>query len=241
MSEKAPSLRTRDSRVPMELNEALNLEHGVIFIAIPKTGTTSVRDQLGVPRNPLVANPHLDILQVRELMYPMVLRATLGGNHSFPAPDFPTDAELRVRAAELFDRLFKFSAVRNPWARAVSLWSRKEGVRTQSGLSFERFLEDHLHASDTCRQPTRHRNQIDWLCDEEGRMIMDYVYKVEEFDAAIGEIRDRTDGRLVLESRQLNVNPASSSRRYRELYTDRTRELVARRFERDIDAFGYSF
>ena len=108
-------------------------------------------------------------------------------------------------------------------------------------MSFEQFIEDHHHASDTCREPTLHQNQIDWLCDEDGRMIMDYVYKVEEFESAIAEIEERTEGRLRLESRQLNVNPRSASKRYRSMYSEHTRKLIAQRFERDIDHFEYVF
>ena len=108
-------------------------------------------------------------------------------------------------------------------------------------MSFEAFVEGHALASDTCREPTRHRNQIDWLCDESGEIIMDYVYRVEDFETAIGEIRDRTDGRLVLQPQRLNVNPRSASTRYRSMYTDHTRKLIARNFERDIDHFKYTF
>ena len=236
-----PSLSSRKRSIPLEMNEALNVEKEVIFIAIPKTGTTSVRTQLGAPRSPIIENPHLDIRQVRDLIYVMLLRSTLGGNRTFPCETFPTDSDLRTRADEMFSSFFKFSAVRNPWARAVSLWSRREGVETKDSTSFEDFISRHHHASDTCRQPTRHVTQFDWLCDENGRMLMDYVYKVEEFDTAASEIRERTGGRLALGTRQLRVNPRSVSRTYRDIYTDTTRRIVAQRFEKDIDTFGYTF
>ncbi len=237
----APASRAGSAPQPVAFNEAINLTSGVIFIAIPKTGTTSVRDQLGRPAHPVVPSPHLSILQVRDLMYPMMLKAALGTNEAFPATDRPTDAMVRARAAACFADLFKFSAVRNPWARAVSLWKRKEGVRSGDSMDFETFVEHHTLASDTCRHPTRHRLQLDWLCDESGCMLMDYVYKVEEFDQAIHEIQRRTNGRLLLKSRHLNANPRSSSARYRDLYTDHTRSLIATRFERDIDHFKYTF
>lgn len=241
IDKRFPALSSRERGFPLEMNEALNVEKKVIFIAIPKTGTTSVRTQLGGPRFPIIENPHLDIRQVRDLIYVMLLRATLGGNRSFPCEEFPTDMVLRTRSQEMFSSFFKFSAVRNPWARAVSLWSRQEGVETKTSISFEDFIAEHHHASDTCRQPTRHVNQFDWLCDEDGRMLMDYVYKVEEFEAAADEIRERTDGRLVLGTRRLNVNPRSTSRTYRDIYTEATRKIVAKRFEKDIDTFGYVF
>ena len=70
---------------------------------------------------------------------------------------------------------------------------------------------------------------------------MDYVYKLENFDEAIKEIEERTDGRIKIESRDANKNPKSRSQNYRELYTDITKKVIADRFQRDIDYFEYTF
>ena len=70
---------------------------------------------------------------------------------------------------------------------------------------------------------------------------MDYVYKLEEFENAIGEIAERTNGRVALEFLKENHNPQSGSRAYREFYNDQTRKLIAKQFEKDIDEFQYSF
>ena len=74
-----------------------------------------------------------------------------------------------------------------------------------------------------------------------GRVIVDYVYRVEEFACAAKEIEARTESRLKLRLRYLRVNPLSRADRYRDLYSDRTRMLIAKRFERDIDHFKYTF
>ena len=131
--------------------------------------------------------------------------------------------------------------MRNPCARAVSLYSRREGVRTHKQISFEEFCEKHFYASDTCRHPTLHHNQFDWLCDEHGQCIMDYIYKIEDFDNAISEIADRTNGRIKLANKTENVNPTSLSKKYRERYTEKTKKIIASRFEKDIDYFRYTF
>ncbi len=109
------------------------------------------------------------------------------------------------------------------------------------GISFENFCEKHIYASDTCIYPTLHANQLDWLVDESGEMVMDYIYKVENFDQAVQEIAERTNGRVQLSIRRSNYNPQSKSREYRNLYNDRTRRLIAERFEKDIDYFKYTF
>ena len=226
---------------PLILNEAVNFGKRCIFIAVPKTGTTSVRNQLRQQGAPLIANPHLNIMQVRDSLYVYFLKRALGNNKTFPTEPIPGDADLRAQANEVFNTYFKFSAVRNPWARAISLYFRREGVQLKDKISFDEFCEDHLYASDTCCQPTVHKNQIDWLCNENGQCVMDYVYKLENFAEAIKDIEELTDGRLKITNKNENNNPKSPSREYRMLYTENTKKIIAKRFEKDIDYFEYTF
>lgn len=223
------------------LNEAVNFEKECIFIAIPKTGTTSIRSQLKQQGTPLIGNPHLNIVQVRDSLYVYFLKHALGKNKSFPSESIVLDADIHSKAKEVFDKFFKFSAVRNPWARAVSLYSRREGVKTKDKISFDEFCKNHIYASDTCFHPTLHQNQLDWLCDRNGQCIMDYVYRLEDFEQAINEIAERTDGRVQLKRKNANRNPDSNSCSYRDLYTEETRNLIAKRFEKDIEFFQYTF
>jgi hypothetical protein len=212
------------------LNEAVNFEKQCIFIAIPKTGTTSVRSQLEQKGTPLIVNRHLNILQVRDSLYVYFLKQALGRNKSFPSESIRTDADLRAQAHDVFNTFFKFSAVRNPWARVVSLYFRGEGVMVKDSISFEEFCKNIFYASDTCFHPTLHKSQLDWLCDENGQCIMDYVYKLEDFDHAIKEITERTNGRLKLASKNTNRNPDSHSHAYKELYTEETKKIIAKKF-----------
>lgn len=229
------------NRVPFFLNEAVNFEKQAIFIAVPKTGTTTVRSQLRPRGRPLIPNPHLNIMQVRDTLYTYQLRRSLARNYKFPTEVLVTDSDVRERTHQVFNSFFKFSAVRNPWARAVSLYFRREGVQPSKTISFETFCDGHLYASDTCMMPTLHRNQLDWMSDEAGNLALDYVYKVEDFQTAIKEIEERTEGRVRLQYRESNTNPNSRSKSYRDLYSDRTRKLIEKRFYKDIDFFKYTF
>jgi hypothetical protein len=236
----APRKRPRTKAVK-EFNGAVNFDLKAIFVAVPKTGTTSVREQIS-PKGPyFLPFPHLSILQIRDALYAFELMRALRQNKGFPTGAVSSDADIRARARATFESFFKFSSVRNPWARAVSLYYRSEGVKVSEKMSFAEFCEHHVYASDTCLNPTLHRNQIDWITDEEGRIAVDYVYKIEEFAQKIDEIRDRSGGRLRLAALQSNVNARSRSGGYRDLYDDHTRGLIARHFERDIDSFGYVF
>ena len=108
-------------------------------------------------------------------------------------------------------------------------------------LSFTEFCERHVHASDTCAHPTRHRNQYDGFCDAAGNNVMDYIYRVEDFATAVVEIAERTEGRIPLAAVRYKHNHPSPADTYRQLYTDRTRRLIAQHYELDIDHFKYTF
>ncbi len=158
------------------LNEAINFEKQCIFIAVPKNGTVSVRKQIHLWGLSLIENPHLNIMQIRDSMYVYFLKKSLGKNYTFPNGSVLRDADIRKKANKIFNDFFKFSAVRNPWSRAVSLYFRREGIQVKDTITFEDFCDRHLYASDTCIHPTLHKNQMDWFCDENGKCVMDYVY-----------------------------------------------------------------
>jgi len=224
-----------------QLNEAVNFDRETIFIAVPKAGSTSIRAQLA-PEGPfMVPGFHLDIRQVRDCLYPFLLSHALGRNDHFPDKHARDDADIRGEAEATFRAFFKFGGVRNPWARTVSMYFRKEGMKVSEHMSFERFCELIRNASDTCVRPTRHRDQADWLTDETGRIAVDYVFRLEELPGKYGEIREASNGRVDLKPVKMLVNPRSRSEAYRELYDARTRALIGRTFERDIDLFKYAF
>jgi len=159
----------------MTIDEAINFEKEMIFIAVSKTGTTSVGTQLGQKGDQLITTLHLNIVQIRDLIYIYLLKNHLGTNVSFSKDNGINGATLGENANKIFDSFFKFSAVKNPWTKAVSLYFRRKGVMLKDKLTFSEFYENHHYASDTCRHPTKHINQLDWLCSEDGQILVDYI------------------------------------------------------------------
>lgn len=226
---------------PGGLNEAVNFEKEVIYIAIPKTGSTSIRNQLKSDGPHLIPYPHLDILQTRELIYTWLLFKSLGCNQAFPTSGVKDDSELRDEAQKVFDNFFKFTIVRNPWARTVSLFFRKGGSPCSDEFSFEDFCEKHLYASDTCLFPTKHKNQTDWFTDSNDKVLVDYVGKIESLDDSIEKIASLTNYSIMLKNIELNVNKHSKSKNYRDMYNQKTKNIIAQHFEKDIDLLKYTF
>lgn len=234
-------LLRNDDKAPLLFNEAINFDLKCIYIAIPKTGSTSVR-KLVAPRGKFfLPGPHLSATQVSESLYAYYLHINRKQNTEIPSSEVPSNEDVRAQAQLTFDDFFKFSVVRNPWARAVSLYNRREGLQPKEIMSFDEFIEKHIFASDTCRWPTLHKNQLDWISDCNGKVLVDYFCKIEEFPTHKKEIYDLTNGRLNLSLGRHNHNAKSNSDNYRQMYNKHTSSLVEKHFEVDIETFKYLF
>jgi Sulfotransferase family len=138
-------------------------------------------------------------------------------------------------------RAFKFAFVRNPWDRWVSLYEfilarprNRDHRRIKSFGSFGTFIR-WVHSDQDCEILIK-RTQQDFLCDEGGRLLMDYVGQVESLADHLATICARLE--LTADLPHLNANP---HRHYREYYDADTRDLVAASSQFEIGRFGYRF
>lgn len=128
------------------LNEAINFETSTIFVAVPKTGTTSIRDQTREQRRFLLKRPHLNIREIRKGIDFYFLSQALDRNRSFPTDPalVPSTTEALDKAAAFYENAFKFASVRNPWARTASLFFRSEGMKCSKNMDFSHAKEMRL-------------------------------------------------------------------------------------------------
>lgn len=225
------------------LNEAINFETSTIFVAVPKTGTTSIRDQTREQRRFLLKRPHLNIREIRKGIDFYFLSQALDRNRSFPTDPalVPSTTEALDKAAAFYENAFKFASVRNPWARTASLFFRSEGMKCSKNMDFSQFCDELSYASDTCTKPTRHANQVEWFTDEHDNIAVDFIMKLEDWTDAIERIREMTNGRVQLLDITARKNPASKAKSYHDIYDDKSRKTVARLFEKDIDILKYTY
>jgi hypothetical protein len=221
-------------------NESVNLNINCIFIAVPKTGTTSIRSQVKSKGPYMINEAHLTISQVESLLYPYLLACNLSKNRSFPTkPEILSDSELRQSSNDIFQNAFKFGSVRNPWARVYSLYRRTEGIQMSATCSLSEFVKSIQYASDTCVRPLKTRSQLDWFKDTQGKIIMDYIIKLEEIDSAIQTIQDMTNNRIRVSNVMRNVNPNKQS--YKDAFNQEDKNVVGAIFAEEIEYFGYTF
>ncbi len=214
----------------------LSLRYNFLFIHIAKTGGTSVRSALNryVWRDPY------------RILYFICSRLSHLSGHRLGVK-FPRHAKAiaaqEMLPRELFERLFKFAFVRNPWDLQVSSYHhiRRERPHLLQGIpDFESFLRwkfdprrPYHYIIDTSIQL-----QSDYLIDLHGNIIVDFIGRYERLEEDFREICHR----IGIKPPPLPHKRRAKDRRpYQEYYTPETAELVAKHFQRDIEMFGYTF
>jgi len=137
---------------------------------------------------------------------------------------------------------FKFAFVRNPWDRLVSCW--KDKVVKLNIFEFDQSEHEHMQ---------HFPNFVDWVarqdletCNEHIRLqcrmidlsMIDFLGRLERFDDDLAQVFHRLaisrDG-----LKRLNVSPGNAD--HRRHYDERSAEVVAELYQRDIQIFGYRF
>jgi hypothetical protein len=201
--------------------------HRFVFVAIPKTGTHSVRMAL---REHLAPD---DIEQVGlfvDKRFPYPELAKLQHGHLGLA-------QLRPHLGEdAFAAYFKFAFVRNPFDRFVSYCA----FVTRETDSFQRDPRAVMRHVLFERRPLQHvlyQPQHAQLVDENGALLSDYVGRVEQMQQSYDEVCARV-GIPTTPLEQVN-----STRRghYRDYYDQQLVDGVAALYRRDLELFGYGF
>ena len=209
--------------------------HKFIFIAIEKTGTNSIRHCLNnfadtKPGDGI--NPHWPACKVRA--------------HYFETPQ------------SNFEDYFSFAFVRNPWARLVSWFEyfNREVNKHESGAPSEGGIPTG---------PARHPAYAQWKTysmmdfatwlrrehaqnshrlsyqryyeDENGKPLLNFIGKTENLQEDFNIVCDK----IGIPRQKLPHKNKTKHKHYSTYYDDDTRELVAEKYAKDIERFGYSF
>ncbi len=142
-----------------------------------------------------------------------------------------------------WQRRFSFAIVRNPWDRTVSHYHYRQmtdqtGLR-DGALSFSDWVKKVYveQSPEYVDEEKMFLTQTDWVTDEEGRIMVDYIGRFEQLDEAWSEICRR----LNRSDTALPHVKKSSRQNYRDYYDQDTRDIVGNFFKVDVENFGYSF
>jgi chondroitin 4-sulfotransferase 11 len=138
---------------------------------------------------------------------------------------------------EVFNDYFKFTFVRNPWdiiiSRYVSDWysNKKRGVviGERAGKSLEYFLEHY-----TLPKHEHGDSFFDYFDSKQ----MDFIGKFENRKQDLSFISNKIGYEI---SSDTHTRRNNKTKKYTEYYNDETRQLVAEKYAKDIERFGYTF
>ncbi len=148
-----------------------------------------------------------------------------------------------------WDEYFKFAFVRNPWDRLVS-WYSMVTTLPREGNELRRYVHDNSSTFEefiyNCTGEVKIKegvyysfayNQLDYVTDEHGNVLVDFIGRLENFDKDIQEVFRR----IGFELETVPHKNRSGHQHYSTFYTPETEMIIRERFKRDIEYFGYEF
>jgi len=184
----------------------------------------------------------------------MAISRALGGEDNPPEKHRTARELYKIYGAEAWTNSYKFAFVRNPWDRLVSWWSmidshRASYVTTGAANSFFRYVLENATTFEEFVSNCTHnvydsdgiknilKNQIDYLTDVNGQIMVDYIGRFENLAEDFSVVTTKIYGHPISLPR-VNV---SNHEPYQTYYTPKTRQLVERAYVRDLKHFGYRF
>ena len=147
---------------------------------------------------------------------------------------------------DTIDNYFIFSFVRNPWDLLVSSyfwWNKpKTGLKNRKiknkicNMNFREYIQSE-YVSYVNEINTEGLGQHFWLINEQSKYIVDFIGKCETIQEDFNKICDK----IRIPHRKLPHANKSKHKHYTEYYDDETKQIVAEKYAKDIEYFGYKF
>lgn len=139
---------------------------------------------------------------------------------------------------DAYDTYFKFTIVRDPFARLLSnySWQFSKG---STDLDFSRFVDKLINRPRTLpKQALTHSiPQINWITNEDGEVIIDRIGRLENLTAEMASICAENN----LPQMQLGHRNMTHHAHYSNYYTDEIREMAAQFLATDLQSLDYQF
>ena len=158
---------------------------------------------------------------------------------------------------KLFDKLFKFCFVRNPWDRMVSVYHflkthASDDDEELKCLTFKKFIKEipakigrvgkdkFFTDFDEFTSLVMYIPQVDYVFNSEEEKVVDFVGRYEniknDFTHIYKKIYDTNPGNMM--DTKYNT---TKHKHYSSYYTKKLKNIIGETYKEDIEKFGYSF
>ena len=212
-----------------------------------------LRDMASVVIRGELDSPDYIILDEKEVVFASVAKSACSSIKTSIYGSPPEGIQIHQHTSHLSHRripkkktsYFSFAIVRDLYERLASCYRAKFNKVDESKFMFSNYLFGYLKNDDSFEEFVRKVSKIpDILCDRHfkaqnkivfasGKKI-DFIGKFENLPSDFEEIRERYD------FAELPMLNKSSGRTASDLFSDETRALASKRYEKDFELFGYS-
>jgi len=196
----------------------INDKHKFIFVRVTKTASTSITDCLE-------KSVKLDSYKWSVVQLEIKEKWQDDENH---IPMWFIEENISDKK---FKSYFKFSFVRNPFDKLVSAygydinWHCKNKIKNDNLDTFARYIKSGFGTR------LKNSSQYDFTYG------CDFIGRFENLQEDINVVCDK----IKIPQQQLPHKNKSKHKSYSEYYDDETKQIVAEKFAKDIEYFGYEF
>ena len=198
------------------------IKDNYIFVHIPKTAGSSLEHRLG-------GFPD-------EKYY-----TTYDHNRGIPLQHLTASEIKKELGKTKFDEKYKFTIIRNPFSKCISEYFWWIRFHTNH-ISFKDWVvkehSDLLNIPQ--KRPILQKHNIEqykFIYDTDNNILVDFVGRFENLQEDFNIICDK----IGIPQQELPHQNKSKHKHYTEYYDDETRSIVAERYAKDIEYFGYDF
>lgn len=158
---------------------------------------------------------------------------------------------IEIVGEQAWNRAFKFSFVRNPFARMVSLYQYERKMNLGESnhynrlifnqnpdVNYREWLLDLLENRNGDANPRNLETQKRYLQNNKGKVELDFVGRFESLEYDFNRLCDQLG--VDVELKHLNKSAENSSK-HRDWYDRGSKNLIENYFKEDLDYFDYSY